>query len=276
MTGIVRGASALGLVAAGLLLTTSPAWSDERTADERLEYTRKTCERIIRHRDTGKLEKATVPAPGSQVHSGDVIKVRLTWEVAKWHGARLHKAIDCVAVNGVLDMKLTVEEKPTSNDGVFEHEFTVPDGLASGSEICDQGFISGDSPDGEFDQDTSEVVCFTVGPAPDRGDTSPTTTSTTAQPAAPPTTVTTVAPVVQGEQEQKAAAPAPSLVQAGPPAPPAAAPAPAAKAAPQPELAATGGAGMRALAITSGLGMIFGGLGLLGGARSPSGGRRRR
>ena len=277
MARIVRGAGALGLVAAGLLLTTSPAWADERTADERLAYTKKTCERIIRHRDSGGVEKTTVPAPGSRVQPGDVIKVRLTWESAKWDGSRLHKAIDCVAINGVLDMKLTVEEKPASNDGVFEHELTVPDGLAAGTEICDQGFIAGDSPGGEFKQDTSDVVCFTVGPAPDQGGTSPTTTSTTAPPTSPPTTATTAPPLVQGEQERKEAAPpAPPLVQAGSPAPPAVAPAPAPKSAPQPELAITGAVGMRALVITSGLGMTLGGLGLMGSVRQPWGGRRRR
>src|SRR5918992_5026133 len=157
MASIVRGAGALGLVAAGLLLMTSPTEADERTADERMAYTRKTCERILRHRDKGEVKKTTVPAPDSEVHSGDVIKVRLTWETAKWDGSLLHKAIDCVAIDGVLDMKLTFEEKPASNDGVFEHEFTVPDGLASGTEICDQGFISGDSPGGDFTQDTSEL-----------------------------------------------------------------------------------------------------------------------
>jgi hypothetical protein len=270
MARFMRGAGALGLVTTGLLLMTGPAWSDEETVDERVAYIKKTCERIKRP-PTGGLEKTTEPAPGSQVHSGDVIKIRLTWDTGEWAGSDLHKVIDCVAVNGALDMNLTVEEKPTPNDGVFEHELTVPDGLAAGAEICDRGFVSGDSRGGDFEQITSEVVCFTLGPPPEAQQTS-TTTTTTTRPTSP-TTVTTV-PQVQGEQEIALPKPEPALVQAGPPAPPAVpppAPAPArpaaSAAAPPPAIAATGAFAHRTLMGVSGLALMLGGLSLMGGAQ---------
>jgi hypothetical protein len=276
-----RGAVGLGLVITGVLVMTGPAWSDEETVDERGAYIKKTCERIKRP-PTGGLEKTTDPAPGSRVHSGDVIKIRLTWDTDKWAGSKLHKAIDCVAVNGALDMNLTVEEKPTANDGVFEHELTVPDGLAAGTEICDRGFISGDSRGGDFEQATSEVVCFPLGPPPTARETSTTTTTTL---LTSPTTVTTV-PQVLGEQEAARPKPGPALVQAGPPA---AAPAPAPAPAPPPALPAAGAAApprtiattgafaYRTLMGASGLALWLGGLSLMGGAgrsRRATGGRR--
>jgi hypothetical protein len=282
MARIVRGAGALGLVAAGLVLMTSPAWSDDRTVDDRAAYTKKTCEGI-KHPPTGGLGKTTVPAPGSEVQAGDVIEIRLTWDTARWDGSRLHKAIDCVAVNGVLDMELSAEEKPTSNDGVFEHKLTVPDGLAPGTEICDRGFVSGDSHGGGFDQETSPVVCFTLGPPPETPETPETTTTTeitTTQPTVPTTTETPPPPQVQGEQEHHETAapkPGPELVEAGPPGPPAApAPAPPGSPAPpsssgpgQPTIAATGAFAGQALTVASGLALMLGGLSLMGGARRP-------
>ncbi|MGH9039759.1 MAG: LPXTG cell wall anchor domain-containing protein [Acidimicrobiia bacterium] len=59
-------------------------------------------------------------------------------------------------------MNLTVEERPTANDGIFTTTYAVPDDLLAGDEICDQGFLSGDTSGGGFGQDRSDQVCFTV------------------------------------------------------------------------------------------------------------------
>jgi LPXTG-motif cell wall-anchored protein len=135
------------------------------------------------------------------VHGGDVIKVRLRWDESHFDGPTLHKALDCVTVDGDLAPDLSVEERDTANDGEFEHSYTVPKGLPEGTRVCDRGFISGPGRDKDkFYRKKSNVVCFPVA-GPTAGESGP-------SPAPPPSAPTPPPPVEQP--------PAPPPIGAGP------------------------------------------------------------
>jgi hypothetical protein len=79
-----------------------------------------------------------------------------------WAGPDLHKAIDCVYINGVFVPQLSGGERPTPNDGHFGFRYFVPLDVPPGSEICDQGFVSGPNGYEEYGRAVSNVVCFPV------------------------------------------------------------------------------------------------------------------
>ena len=106
------------------------------------------------------------PPHGSVAHAGQIVEVTLTWDPAGFSGAQLHKALDCVTVDGALAEDLSVQERDIANDGTFFYSFAVPAGLATGTDLCDRGFVSGDSPGGGFERETSNDVCLEVGPPP--------------------------------------------------------------------------------------------------------------
>ena len=126
------------------------------------------------------LHKTTTPPPGTVVHPGDEILVDITWRVTDWITADLHKALDCVYIDGHFVPELSGGERPTPNDGHFGWRYVVPLNVAPGSTICDQGFVSGPNPWDEYGREISNVVCFPVElppPPPVRE-----TTTTTAAP----------------------------------------------------------------------------------------------
>ena len=175
------------------------------------------CPEVLEGRPSEGLVKETQPANGSEVQGGDVIKVTLRWDKSRFEGESLHKALDCVTIDGDLVPGLSVEERRAANDGSFEHSYTVPDGLPEGTEVCDRGFISGPGREGKFDRDKSNDVCFKVGKKAPSGGAAP----------APPPPVPPPSPAPPAEEAPIVAGPA------GGPAPPAvAAPAPAAEARP--------------------------------------------
>lgn len=122
-----------------------------------------TCPEILSGPPTGGVEKETSPPEGSVVVAGDVVEVTLRWAPGDFDGAELHKALDCVTVDGTLAESLSVEEKPTGNDGVFTHRYAIPEGLPAGAAVCDRGFVSGPGSGGGFDREKSNDVCFEVG-----------------------------------------------------------------------------------------------------------------
>ncbi len=122
-----------------------------------------TCPEVLAGRPTGGLEKFTQPPAGSEVQAGDIVAVTLRWDPANFDRPVLHKALDCVTVDGRSLPELGVQERDTANDGVFEHVYVVPDGLAAGTRLCDRGFVSGPTDSGEFDRQKSNDVCFMVG-----------------------------------------------------------------------------------------------------------------
>ena len=112
------------------------------------------------------LHKTTTPPPGTTVRPGDEILVDITWRVGDWTAPDLHKALDCVYINGVFVPELSGGERPTPNDGHFGFRYFVPLDVPAGSEICDQGFVSGPNGWEEYGRAISNVVCFPVDTPP--------------------------------------------------------------------------------------------------------------
>ena len=120
------------------------------------------CDRTFGRAPEGHLTKRTTPPAGQRVSPGDVIDVSVVWNPDDWSAARLHKVLDCVAVDGRLVPPLQAGESPTDNDGRFTRSYRVPDGVPEGAEICDQAMLSGRSPRDDYDRQISNMVCHTV------------------------------------------------------------------------------------------------------------------
>jgi hypothetical protein len=142
-----------------------------------------TCPEVLAGAPTGGVEKLTSPPAGSEVGRGGLIEVTLRWDPALFAGPSLHKALDCVTVDGHASDGLSVQERDTPNNGEFTTRMTVPDGLTDGAQLCDRGFVSGPALHGPFAREKSNDVCFTV-----RGD--------SAAPAVSPAPAAGVAPAV--------------------------------------------------------------------------------
>src|SRR2546423_1884793 len=128
------------------------------------------------------LQKTTTPPPGTPVRPGDEIVVEITWRVTDWLAPDLHKALDCVYLNGRYLPGLSGGERPTPNDGHFAYRYVVPVDAPPGSTICDQGFVSGPNGSGEYGREVSNVVCFPIEQPPPSAAPAPMTTTTTAPP----------------------------------------------------------------------------------------------
>jgi hypothetical protein len=179
-----------------------------------------TCPEILRGRPTGNLEKATLPADGSTVRAGQQVAVTLRWDQGDFSGVQLHKALDCVTVNGELSEALSVLSRDLANDGTFEHSFVVPADLKPGSRLCDRGFVSGTGVVGDFDGHKSNDVCFDVA-APSQGPPGSTpvaTPATTSGPTPPPITGSGPPASVSSPEGGLPAPPGPDI--AGPVVPP--------------------------------------------------------
>ena len=145
-----------------------------------------------------RLHKTTTPPPGTPVRPGDEILVDIAWEVRDWVTPDLHKAIDCVYINGRLVPELSGGERPTPNDGHFAFRYFVPLDVPPGSEICDQGFVSGPNGHDDYGRAVSNVVCFPVElppPPPPPCCVPPVEETTT-------TTTTTTTPTTAPEQDE--------------------------------------------------------------------------
>jgi LPXTG-motif cell wall-anchored protein len=162
------------LLAAGSL--TVPGAGQAGAEDSHPGGLPETCPEVLSGAPSGDLEKRTDPPEGSDVQGGDVITVTLRWNPQSFDGPLLHKAIDCVTVNGEIAADLSGQERDAPNDGLFEWRYTVPADVPAGARICDRGFVSGPGSGGIFEREKSNDVCFTVaapvitpapnGPAP--------------------------------------------------------------------------------------------------------------
>jgi hypothetical protein len=120
-----------------------------------------TCPEALAGGPTGGVEKLTRPPAESVVHPGELINVSLRWEPGIFERPVLHKALDCVTVDGQFAPALSVQERDTVNDGLVELAYTVP-AVSAGMRLCDRGFVSGATAEGGFDREKSNDVCFTV------------------------------------------------------------------------------------------------------------------
>ena len=108
------------------------------------------------------LHKTTTPSPGTPVAPGDEILVDITWRVSDWVAPVLHKALDCVYIDGHYVPGLSGGERETVNDGHFAYHYVVPGDAPVGGTICDQGFVSGPNGPEDYFREVSNVVCFPI------------------------------------------------------------------------------------------------------------------
>ena len=136
------------------------------------------------------LHKKTSPPPGTPVRPGDEILVDITWDWWTFAGPEIHKAMDCVYINGLFAPELSGGERPALNDGHFGFHYFVPLDVPPGSEICDQGFVSGPTEGGweEYGRTVSNIVCFPVVAPPPPPPPPVATACCEAPPPPPPTT----------------------------------------------------------------------------------------
>jgi hypothetical protein len=120
-----------------------------------------TCAQVLDGKPGWELKQKTVPPADSEVHSGQMIEVRMSWDREDFADAPLYHALDCVTVDGRLRTGLSLDERNSPNDGEFTHHFEVPSGLMGGTEICSRGAIAGDG-NGYFELNPSNDACFTV------------------------------------------------------------------------------------------------------------------
>jgi len=131
------------------------------------------------------VDKTTTPPEGAPVAPGDEILVDLTWRVSDFVAPVLHKALDCIYINGAFVPPISLGARDIANVGHFAFRYVVPLDAPLGGTICDQGFVSGPTPYEEYGREISNVVCFPICACPEQ----------LPPPAAPPVeTTTTTAP----------------------------------------------------------------------------------
>jgi hypothetical protein len=131
------------------------------------------------------LNKTTTPPPGTPVAPGDEILVDITWRVSDYVAPVLHKALDCVYIDGHYVPGLSGGEREIANDGHFAYHYVVPGDAPVGGTICDQGFVSGPNGGEDYFREVSNVVCFPIcasTPPPPPPPPVETTTTTTTMP----------------------------------------------------------------------------------------------
>ena len=189
-----------GRVMVGVMAVVAASWALTTTAGATPSHpggVDDTCPEVLAGAPTGGVQKITSPPAGSEVSRGGVVEVTLRWNPATFAGPLLHKALDCVTVDGQPSDALSLQERDTANDGEFTARMTVPAGLADGAQVCDRGFVSGTAPHNTFAREKSNDVCLTV-----RGDVA------TIVPA--PETETGPAPTTAGPAPEGSTAPVPT------------------------------------------------------------------
>ncbi len=212
-------------------------------------------------------------APEGKVAPGDPFAVDVTWGRG-WDAAPV-EVVGCTAVDGRYLAVASTRVRQTANDGLYVHEFSVPEGAQDGSTICEEAVVIGHSSAGAPRAERSGADCFTVvaasatKPAPESTPKPVAAVGPAAPTPAGPALAPAQAAVTRTQQQLVAAPPAPAD---------SAAPAPAGV----PALPRTG-AGGRALAALAGLLIVLGGA-AVAWARAPvsdevirrGGGARRR
>ena len=152
----LMAATACSTVVLPVVLSPAAAWADAPNPS--------ACKGLHHGSPPGSLAMATNPPSGTVVRPGDVIEVTATWDPADWAGPVLHKALNCLLVNGTIDYDRSTQEKPTDNDGLYRYRFTVPAGAQG--RICDRVRLSGRFVEGgDLVVQKSNTVCFSIAAA---------------------------------------------------------------------------------------------------------------
>ncbi len=177
--------------------------------------------------------------PEGKAAPGDPFAVDVTWGDG-WDGAPV-EVVGCTALDGSYVAGASTRVRRTESDGLYVHEFAVPESAPNGSVLCEEAVVIGHSSAGDPRAERSGADCFTVKAA------------SVSKPAAAPAPESAPVAAPARTQPQAVAAPVPV-------------PAPA--AAPAPSLPRTGSGG-RALAALAGLLFVLGGV-AYGGSRPAS------
>jgi hypothetical protein len=164
-------------------------------------------------------------APEGKAAPGDPFAVDVTWGDG-WDGAPV-EVVGCTALDGSYVAGASTRIRKTESDGLYVHEFAVPESAPDGSVLCEEAVVIGHSAAGDPRAERSGADCFTVVAA------------SVSKPAAAPV-------AAPARTQQQVAAPVPG-------------PAPAPVAAAEPSLPRTGSGG-RALAAVAGLLFILAGV----------------
>ena len=187
--------------------------------------------------------------PEGTAAPGDPFAVDVTWGDG-WDGAPV-EVVGCTALDGSYVAGASTRIRKTESDGLYVHEFAVPESAPNGSVICEEAVVIGHSAAGDPRAERSGADCFTVKAA------------SVSKPAAAPKPVEAAGPAAPAASEPMAApAPAPARTQQQVSAP-VPVPAPAPVAAAVPNLPRTG-TGDRYLAAVAGLLFILGGVAFAG------------
>lgn len=152
----LMGTTAFCLVVLPVLLLPSAARADAPNPS--------ACRGLYHGDPPGSLAITSTPPSGAVLRPGDTVEVTATWDTTDWPRPVLHKVLDCVLVDGEVDYGLSQQEKPTDNDGLYRHSFTVP--ARPAGRICDRVRLSGRLvEDGPHVVQKSNTICFTVAAA---------------------------------------------------------------------------------------------------------------
>jgi hypothetical protein len=139
-----------------VVLSPSAAWAEAPSPD--------ACRGLYNGNPPGSLVMTTNPSSGTVLQPGDEVEVTATWDTLDWPGPVLHKALDCLLVDGTVDYDHSSQEKPTDNDGLYRYRFTVPAGAQT--RVCDRVRLSGRLvEDGDLVVQKSNAICFSVAAA---------------------------------------------------------------------------------------------------------------
>ena len=155
---LIRGGAVL--VASLVFWSVGTAWADEE--GELPGDVDTTCAEVFENDGDWEVAMETDPADGATVEAGETVTAVVTWPVEDFAGdAPLYATLACVTVAGSIDEALSTGEQAAANDGEFSASFTVPDGLAPGTEICARAAVVGDG-NGYWERNKSNDVCFTA------------------------------------------------------------------------------------------------------------------
>ena len=136
-----------------VVLAPSDAWAEPPNPS--------ACRGLYRGSPPGSLAITTNPSSATVLRPGDEVEVTATWNTADWPRPILHKVLDCLLVDGVVDYEHSSQEKPTDNDGYYRYRFTVPSGARG--RICDRVRLSGRIVDGgDLVVQKSNTICFSM------------------------------------------------------------------------------------------------------------------
>jgi hypothetical protein len=145
-------------------------------ASQRHDGAAESCPEALQGPANGSLQIQGDIPEGSEVRAGQIVQTWLLWRTADFAGDPLDQVVQCVTIDGALDLPLSTAEMPTRNDGEFVQQITIPSGLAAGTRICARGSISGTGVGGRSTSERSNDLCFKmvdVRPAPIAADAVP-------------------------------------------------------------------------------------------------------